>query len=365
MENRVMTPEEIIEGIDKIEALETDMKASEMNIDDNVKEITELKASIQNIKHGIVNNAENINEERQRDATRQEVLQELMNTVKRMCHSNKRLGELFQEGEWDAIWESFKLEISKLEEKLDGEKTEHREGSPKSLLMATVKASTSQTSKMTDSKPSCKNCTNECCDTCIDFSNYTPIAKAQREDSKHSWSHLTDVSYCDICNQFAHHVGYESECNIAKAEELVECKHEYILYANNFQLLRLVCKHCQDVREISEESRQILKNIIEKEAQAKAKTCPICNGTGINVHIERDDIGLKKEVEKPCQCKKEANIEQIIEIYDNGHKDIFYPDTHILVEREELRELISGYKYMFFRKRMKEKYLSDSKEEEK
>jgi len=52
-----------------------------------------------------------------------------------------------------------------------------------------------------------------------------------------------------------------------KSSELTECNHEYILYSNAFQLLRLVCKHCQDVREISEESRQILKNIIDKEIE--------------------------------------------------------------------------------------------------
>lgn len=30
--------------------------------------------------------------------------------------------------------------------------------------------------------------------------------------SEHLWSHLTDVSHCDICGEFAHHVGYKSEC---------------------------------------------------------------------------------------------------------------------------------------------------------
>ena len=43
-----------------------------------------------------------------------------------------------------------------------------------------------------------------------------------REDepkSKHNWNHLTEVSYCDICNQFAHHVGYGSECIIDEPRE--------------------------------------------------------------------------------------------------------------------------------------------------
>jgi len=34
--------------------------------------------------------------------------------------------------------------------------------------------------------------------------------------------------------------------------------------------------------------------------------CPICDGTGINIYIERDKTGiLNREVEYPCQCQKE------------------------------------------------------------
>ncbi len=34
------------------------------------------------------------------------------------------------------------------------------------------------------------------------------------------WSHLTDVSYCDVCGKFAHMVGHYSECNIEKQEDI-------------------------------------------------------------------------------------------------------------------------------------------------
>jgi len=48
----------------------------------------------------------------------EEVLREFMNIVKRICH-NLKVGKPI-EFEWDEMWESFKLEIGKLEEKLDG-----------------------------------------------------------------------------------------------------------------------------------------------------------------------------------------------------------------------------------------------------
>jgi len=68
-----------------------------------------------------------------------------------------------------------------------------------------------------------------------------------------------------------------------------------------------------------------------------------------------------------------ANIEKIIEIYDNGHENIFYPDTHIVVAREKLeklRLLIANWNYYSNPlTRLKniglEKYLSNSKEETK
>jgi len=36
------------------------------------------------------------------------------------------------------------------------------------------------------------------------------------KSSRHMWSHLTDVSYCNICKEFAHNIGYGSECIIEK-----------------------------------------------------------------------------------------------------------------------------------------------------
>ena len=39
-------------------------------------------------------------------------------------------------------------------------------------------------------------------------------SKPPEPKSKHNWSHLTEVSYCDLCGKFAHDVGYKSECII-------------------------------------------------------------------------------------------------------------------------------------------------------
>ncbi len=49
------------------------------------------------------------------------VLQEILNINKRICH-NLKVGKPLED-DWDEMWESFKLEISKLELKLEGEKS--------------------------------------------------------------------------------------------------------------------------------------------------------------------------------------------------------------------------------------------------
>ncbi len=63
-----------------------------------------------------------------------------------------------------------------------------------------------------------------------------------------------------------------------------------------------------------------------------------------------------------------ANIKQIIEIYDNGHENVFYPDTHTLVRKEYLKKLfkytepIKGHEEWYMG--IKEKYLSEEEHDE-
>ena len=47
-----------------------------------------------------------------------------------------------------------------------------------------------------------------------------------------------------------------------------------------------------------------------------------------------------------------ANIERIIEIYDNGHENVFYPDTHMVIKKADLEkwleELVVGLQLFHF-----------------
>ncbi len=59
------------------------------------------------------------------------------------------------------------------------------------------------------------------------------------------------------------------------------------------------------------------------------------------------------------ELNETANIEQIIEIYDNGHESVFYPDTHMTILKldfKTLLDLLSHETYYDEVKQMKEKY---------
>ncbi len=50
-----------------------------------------------------------------------------------------------------------------------------------------------------------------------------------------------------------------------------------------------------------------LKKLGDEKVHSASHTekCPICNGTGINIHRERDHWAAWKDVSYPCQCKEE------------------------------------------------------------
>ncbi len=67
--------------------------------------------------------------------------------------------------------------------------------------------------------------------------------------------------------------------------------------------------------------------------------------------------------------RQTAKIERIIEIYDNGHESVFYPYTHMVVEKEDLKYLFNASRevcwHMMEDKRwneMKKKYLEEDHE---
>lgn len=86
------------------------------------------------------------------------------------------------------------------------------------------------------------------------------------------------------------------------------------------------------------------------------------------IHREYEK-GLKegKWLEYPPRESAEdmAKIEQIIQIYDNGHENVFYPDKYVLVAKEDLEWLFSIVDQSILRdtlernKKLKRKYLEE------
>lgn len=74
------------------------------------------------------------------------------------------------------------------------------------------------------------------------------------------------------------------------------------------------------------------------------------------------------KVQEPTELNEKANIEQIIEIYDNGHESVFYPDTHKVVSNEALEFLFSWADFGILTENfsghpgIREKYLKIKKE---
>ena len=129
----------------------------------------------------------------------------------------------------------------------------------------------------------------------------------------------------------------------------------------------------QAQRELTKAEQTIYDEVVAR-TDAQREDCPICDGTGINVHVERDDIGKEYDVEYPCQCKKEAlqpDLEYTEPIYFCGVTKEYFerenPDYKI-VAREDLQELKDHREkplYLLIAKLdyFLKKYLSDSKEE--
>ncbi len=71
---------------------------------------------------------------------------------------------------------------------------------------------------------------------------------------------------------------------------------------------------------------------------------------------------LEKEKEPISSARQTAKIERIIEIYDNGHESVFYPYTHMVVEKEDLEDMIYGMINTKRSKKYKKKYLEEDHE---
>jgi len=87
-----------------------------------------------------------------------------------------------------------------------------------------------------------------------------------------------------------------------------------------------------DVRHLRAVENQSLTN------SKPSEPCPICDGTGINIHMERDNTGiLNREVEYPCQCQKEPT-----EVYDiNEIREYVKTKGYFLVIMADLEKFFS------------------------